>query len=256
MTELTSLASNLHVLGFSSNEVDVYLALLKHAPCHVAPLIKETKLHRNLVYIALERLIDRKLVSEKIMNGKKKFHVLPPDIIQKEFEQKSKVAENVVKALSNVGKFEMTEVNMYVGQKEYNRLISEMDEQLKQDDEILRFGVLSEKLFDPIDDPIIKERFELFRKKNIKLRIIAGSEKKKSIRQDLENYKELNIKVHHFAPQIADPARIYVYPNQSVMIFVLYPDENGDITAIKFKNAIVTKGVVKLFESLWKISIF
>jgi len=256
MSELTSLANSLHVLGFSPNEIDVYLSLLKHAPCHVAPLIKETKLHRNLVYIALDRLVDRKLVSQKIVNGKKKFHVLPPDIIQKEFEQKSRVAEDVVKALNNVGKFELTEVNMYQGQKEYNRLLAELDSQLQPNAEVYRFGVLSDKIFDPMDEPIMKDRLKNFRQKNIKLRIIAGSEKKKSIKADLENYKDLDIKVHHFPQTIADPARTYLYPSLSVVVFVLYPDDNGDLTAIKFKNTVLCKGVVKLFESLWKISIF
>ena len=66
---------NLMRLGLTENEAKVYLALLEIGSTSAGEIIKKTKLHRNIVYDNLEKLIEKGLVSFVLIKNIKHFEV-------------------------------------------------------------------------------------------------------------------------------------------------------------------------------------
>ena len=65
-------------LGLTINESKVYLALLELGSTNAGKIIKKTKLHRNIVYDNLDKLIEKGLVSFVIIKNTKYFETTSP----------------------------------------------------------------------------------------------------------------------------------------------------------------------------------
>lgn len=65
--------------GLTLTETKVYLALLKNGNSLAGKITKETGLHRRTVYDAIERLIEKGLVSYISENNKKHFEAVNPE---------------------------------------------------------------------------------------------------------------------------------------------------------------------------------
>ncbi|MFH1029971.1 MAG: helix-turn-helix domain-containing protein [bacterium] len=63
--------SQLEQLRFSRSEARVYAALLDVGATTAGEVIKRSGLHRNIVYECLDKLKDRKLVSQTVKKEKK-----------------------------------------------------------------------------------------------------------------------------------------------------------------------------------------
>lgn len=86
-------------LGFSPNEAQVYLSLLKNGPSQTGPIIKDTKLHRVLVYTALQRLEDAGLVTVTRKKTIQTFQPTNPANIRTRIERSLRLAESVIPEL-------------------------------------------------------------------------------------------------------------------------------------------------------------
>lgn len=98
-------------LGFTKNEAIVYLSLIKFGKASANELIKDTKLHKKIVYENVERLIDKGLVNYIIENNRKVFVLSSPDMIVElfneklsEIEEKKKTAEIMAKEIGQISK--------------------------------------------------------------------------------------------------------------------------------------------------------
>jgi len=89
-------------LGLGKNEIKVYLTLYDvGGKGKAANLIKSTKLHPNLVYRALEELVDKKLVSKIEKNNIFYFEITAPDAIKELADEKIRLAQLAITALKN-----------------------------------------------------------------------------------------------------------------------------------------------------------
>lgn len=92
----------LQELGLTKNEAKVYTALLELGSTTAGEVIKKTKLHRNIVYDNLERLVEKGLVDFVTIKKIKHFEVSSPnelrDFIQKQ-KQEILRKESLVKEL-------------------------------------------------------------------------------------------------------------------------------------------------------------
>ena len=61
-----TLIDELVQIGFTENESHIYIALLQHGTLKASELLQKTKLQRSVIYSALKKLIEKKLVCEKI----------------------------------------------------------------------------------------------------------------------------------------------------------------------------------------------
>jgi len=140
----------LEKIGFTGNEIKVYLALLELGSVTAGEVIKKTKLHRAGVYDTIERLMKKGIVSYVIKANRKYFEATPPenlisfveekeDKIKKEKEEIKKIIPELdtMRLLSK----EPQDVTVFKGHKGIQSAL----EQLLKAKEIFALGGYSEE---------------------------------------------------------------------------------------------------------------
>lgn len=97
-----SIQAKLEQLGFSANEAIVYLFLAKNGAVQAGPIVRETKLHRALVYTALDRLEDAGLVTVTRKKNIQIFQPNSPESIFRRVESTQQIANEVVPELKKL----------------------------------------------------------------------------------------------------------------------------------------------------------
>ncbi|MSR85342.1 hypothetical protein EXS71_02815 [Candidatus Uhrbacteria bacterium] len=110
------LVGDLKALGLSDNETRVYLALVSIGKVRAGKIIKETGLHRNLVYQALEELIARHLTTKTTQAGVFHFQATDPEHFRDELRERELVAARVIDQLKDRGKLSEQEITLYEGE--------------------------------------------------------------------------------------------------------------------------------------------
>jgi sugar-specific transcriptional regulator TrmB len=132
---------DLEKLGLTRNEAVVYLALLKLGTTTSKAVIEKTLLHRQLVYDALDSLIEKGLVSFVIEANKKHFQTTNPknflEIFEKKENELKQQKHNFLESLKEINKIkeqysEKQEVSVYQGKKGIRNLLLEMIEEKKE----------------------------------------------------------------------------------------------------------------------------
>ncbi|MFH1211838.1 MAG: helix-turn-helix domain-containing protein [Candidatus Woesearchaeota archaeon] len=132
--------------GLSKNEARVYIALLDSGLSSSKPIIKNTGLHRQLVYDALDSLIGKGLVSFVIQANRKHFKAADPKGFMDYFEKKQEEIDEQKQEFQNIlpqlaarkeQSSEKQETTVYSGNKGIKSLIDDM---LNQKSEILTIG--------------------------------------------------------------------------------------------------------------------
>jgi sugar-specific transcriptional regulator TrmB len=102
-------------LGFHKNEIAVYLALFELGKVRAKEIIAYTKLHRNLVYTALDALVARELVTKTIVTGVAEFVANNPQSLIDEVEEKKRIATTVAEELEKKQLETPREVSVHEG---------------------------------------------------------------------------------------------------------------------------------------------
>ncbi|MFA6424173.1 MAG: helix-turn-helix domain-containing protein, partial [Candidatus Magasanikbacteria bacterium] len=110
------LENELLKLGFGKNEAKVYLALIELGKAKAGQIITHTSLHRNLVYLALEILEKRELVTKIMRNGVAEFSANDPRHLIVELEEQKNIAEMVVDEIEKKKEKQTSDVIIYEGE--------------------------------------------------------------------------------------------------------------------------------------------
>lgn len=131
-----NLPAALSGIGLTTYESEVYLALLKLGRTTAGPIIRTTKLHRQHVYTALERLQERGLVSFVVQNNRRNFIGVTPDDLLKRETERFRGFASIIPALKDLQKKATTQLHVetLVGANEFfQSLISAADSAAKGD---------------------------------------------------------------------------------------------------------------------------
>lgn len=113
--------NQLYKLGFSKNETKVYLSLFELGKCRAGQIIETTGLHRNLVYTALEELVEKGLVAKVIKNGVATFSANSPDSLLSMVEEQKNIAEDAIAELKKKGDKNIRDIVVYEGEEGVKR---------------------------------------------------------------------------------------------------------------------------------------
>lgn len=102
-------SEDLQEFGLSNTEAKIYLALVQLNRSQAGGITKKSGVNRTNVYDALERLIEKGLVSYVIENNKKVFEAVPPDRLKVTIEEKQQKLLNVIKELNEKYSSEKTD---------------------------------------------------------------------------------------------------------------------------------------------------
>jgi sugar-specific transcriptional regulator TrmB len=86
--------------GLTHNEVKVYLCLNGNHDLSASQITKKTGVHRRNVYDSLDRLMDKGLINETILNNRKKFNAAHPKHLLMLIEAQKAKIEAIVPSLT------------------------------------------------------------------------------------------------------------------------------------------------------------
>jgi len=109
-------------LGLSRTEAEIYEALIKVGPCFVAPLVRETSKHRQIIYNALDSLERKQLITLSKKNGKNFYAVGDPKRFLIETKQKELLAERLAEQIQDLLQLEKEQIiEVFKGKDSYKK---------------------------------------------------------------------------------------------------------------------------------------
>ena len=241
---MPTIQETLEKLGFTLNETKTYLSLLNLGSCLASDLAKKTELHRRPIYDALNRLIEKGLVSYTIKSGKKYFQASSPEKILDILKEREQEIKDLMPDLKE--KFEKIKPNfkaeVYEG-KEGMKTVLELI--LKEKKECLSMGSTGKGLLTlPYFIPQWQKRRE-------KLKIIYRvlMEDTELNRKRAIDYKKMKYTAHRFLPkEIKNPQTMWVFGNYVALIIVSldYP------IVFLIENKEIADSYRNYFNFMWK----
>jgi sugar-specific transcriptional regulator TrmB len=117
-------------LNFSKNTSSIYLLLLESSGnLKAGEIITKTGLQRSVVYYCLEDLLNRKLISKKILHGVAVYSAQKIEALVYESERKLELTKNIAKQLEQITTIKEREVVVYEGDDIVRRISEKTLEQ-------------------------------------------------------------------------------------------------------------------------------
>jgi len=138
---------DLQKIGFTQNEAIIFMALVKHSPCHVATLVQETKKHRQIVYNALDDIKERNLVSISKRNGKNLYTINDASQILTSIKQTEIVAEHIVTNLNSMIESNDEHAHIYLGTDGYAQALMSFRKNAEVAKEYIVYGGQAKEWF-------------------------------------------------------------------------------------------------------------
>jgi sugar-specific transcriptional regulator TrmB len=227
--------SQIQELGLGEGESQIYLALLKLGSANIMKLSKTTGRHRTHIYDTVDKLKEKGLVSESVVDNKRVLVASDPENILDYLKEQHEKAESVVKDLKKLqSTSKEIKVETYKGKAGLKSVLRDILRE-KQDYVGYGEGTRFAKIF-----PIFFDQFRLQSDKlGIGLKLIL----KKGVK--VPKRKKLQVKHMDFA----SPSTTFVYANK-VVIIIWEPFP----TAIKIIDKQTATSYKSYFNVLWKIA--
>jgi len=147
-------------IGLTKVEAEVYWALLQLGPSLATTVSRKAGIHRRSVYDALDRLIEKGLVSYIISNNKRNYQASNPEKFIDLVKEKENLVSQVLPELKAQYGFskEKEETNFYNGKEGIKYIFEDM---IKEKEEVLVIGA------NPNADEIIRFYFPKYDKKRV-----------------------------------------------------------------------------------------
>ena len=237
-------------LGLSKNEAIVYLSLVRFGSANAGELIRDTKLHKKLVYENLEKLIDKGLVAFITEDNRKVFKIISAHALVDIFEdkitediKKKKEAERTAKEINNiVGSIKQKqEALVYRGKKGVRTFYKEL---LEDGNDYIVFGA-PEKSIGLMDDLFWRNFNVKRRDKKIKAKLIFNE----SIRKYGESIKNKITEIRYFDKDFEPLTETNI---QEDRVAIIVWTEEPILFIIQDKN--VAENYKKYFEKMWRLA--
>lgn len=175
MFVMTSIYQELQKIGLTPNQSLVYLTLFRSGEVKAGEIIKKTGLHRNLVYVALQELIDKKLISKSKSKRVSIYKTLTPTRLLANLQEKERVAKGVIEELGLISlKGNTQEITVYEGVDEFRRHVMRTYSMVKHGGVIRYLGISPE--WHEIVGPVLEHEVEKIQvEKKIKIKALAKS---------------------------------------------------------------------------------
>lgn len=239
---MEQIQAQLQEFGLSNTEAKIYLSLLGLGKSQAGNITKKSNVNRTNVYDALERLIEKGLVSYIAENNIKFFEAVNPDRLKEIIEEKQSNLTNLIKELKSRYSNKKKEEDAVIF-RDKKGIKSVFEDILNEKQELLVYG--AESKFKEIFPFYQKHWNEERAKLKIRIKIIYNEKiKKEKIKEHL---KLIEMK---FLPESYEfPSTVMVYGNNVVTIVW---------AETPFAFLITSNEVVKsnrnFFELLWKIA--
>lgn len=242
------LTAELEQLGLSKNEAKVYLALLHTGLTSAGAVIKKTKLHRVLVYAALDHLIDRHLVSFVYRHNRKHFQASDPSALLDQISTQAQLARTLIPGLKKLQKHsgENLEVKILYGHHGFTTNLEELVRRAAKEDHILRIvgGAQADYFYDAIAE-WYPRYLELLKKHRVSKWQISPNSNSTAFKEKFAREQRTILKTLRHGLGSPTLTRI----TRQLVSIEIYTKE---IVIIQIYNDAVAQGYLDYFGLLWK----
>lgn len=195
----------LQTVGLTKKEAITYIDLLKNGNSKTGIICKRTRIPSSHIYLILENLIDKGIVSFKIINNIKIFKANNPESLTYLFDDKEKTLKNekkkLLESISNLkilpSKFErLSDFQYFQGITGIKSLFTKIINSWKNGDEYYIASAPSEA-FEKLEGFFMNVVFKKKKKDKVKLKILVNKNSKsygeKRKKEPLTEVKYLNI---------------------------------------------------------------
>ena len=243
-----NLKDELIALGLSKNEAAVYLALLELGLSQSGPIIKATKLHRMLVYNALERLVDEGLVTIVHKKTIKLFQAADPASLLERTRRINDKAKSLVPELRRLQEAEgsaMTVRTLFGPEGLWTNLQDIVESAARQKEKTISIigGAKDSGFYETIGQRY-KDYVALAQKLGVKKRLLAPAGFSDEFKKKFSGEKGTKMKTLPTGLTAPSYTRI---TKDMVSIETYYPT----VLVIQIRNPIIAASYLDSFELLW-----
>jgi sugar-specific transcriptional regulator TrmB len=230
----------LREVGLTSNECKVYIAMLKLKSALAGQLAEISGVHRRNVYDALERLIQKGLVSYVSGKKKKYFKAEPPSNLLKLLDAKKEIIQDGMPKLNSIFNEKLLDVNVrvYFGPQGMKNIL---EGHLASKTDILVYGK------SVMDLPDLKFYFPQYKRRRVARRIKVQAIFDSSMRK--KEPKVPYAKIKYLPDNFMGQVSTSVYDNKVAIMLVL-----DTPTVILIESKKLYEAYKGYFELLWKIA--
>ncbi|MBN2052480.1 hypothetical protein JW756_03175 [Candidatus Woesearchaeota archaeon] len=231
----------LESLGLSRNEARIYLSLLSLGEAQAGRISKAAQMNRPATYDALDRLMEKGLVSHYSSANRKVFKPAHPNVFNEQLKERKEAISDVLpelNALFNSSKAkEGTEI--FVGRKGIKSILNDVLLYRKY----VAFGSSGKFL------EIMKHDFVAFQNRKRELRIDSKIVQAESARKNIELRRVAYASFKYLPDSLALPVTIIVYGEKTAIF------SWGDTPmATLITSQPVSKSFQQYFQELWKMA--
>ncbi len=244
-----NMKKNLEDVGFSKNEIKIYLELLKIGKNSKSEeIVKRTKIHKTNVYHCLNTLAEKGFISETKINNVRHYGAYDIDKIVDVFEekqeklenQKKKIINNITLFQKNWPKVQSSKINNYTGNG-IKTILYDILKELKKGDTTYSIGSSGDIMLEKF-----KYYFPSFIKKRVEKGIIFKGIFSIDDRKEFQNEIPLLTEAKFLNSEKMSPMQIMIYKNK-VAIFVM----DTEMQAVLIENDGFAKSQIEYFNFMW-----
>lgn len=240
-----SLQVDLENLGLSKNEASTYLALQRQGKTKAGTIIRETGLHRNIVYQALDALAQKRLLTKSTTGGVSQFQATDPIHLLDGLREKKLTAERIVDALKEQKKIVDQEITVYEGAEGLRAFTLKSAEMLKPGETIHVLGSGGVRFGKAMGTHALKKYYELIEKHGkAKILMYQTQQYTPAMYAMTRGSKKFAFRV---LPFDMTPAAGVVFTDHSVALLVY----EEPITVLEIQNQYLVDAYRNYFEMLW-----
>jgi len=236
-------------LGLTSNEVKIYLHLLKTGKTTTGPIIKETKIANSRVYESLNSLTQKGLVNYTIEKQGKKFEAADPQkFIEIEEDRKAKLKSIIpdLEKLKQTKEFD-TNTAIYEGFEGFKTAFKKIINDCPENETIYILGFSNQQFSNESLRLFLTNMNTKSQEKKQKLKILMDGESKETLGKDRE--REKYSEVRYMPKGYISPAGIDVF-GEYVYIFLW--EKKPFVFMIK--NKMIAESFKQYHKFLWQIA--
>jgi len=231
-------------LGLTNNEVEVYLSLLRQGSATANEVAKKCGLHRQAVYDALERLLEKDFASFFSKNNVRHFKALHPSKIADFLDEKKQNLELLMPELLKIAQEEKesVKVEVFKGKSALRTFFREHIKEVKERKESpLIYGV-EERKFHHADRIAIEKYLNGLRRLGVKEKVLVKEEEKYFVEGKQTIYRKLPEKFFSSMPVSVCGSKLFIHIWGEPIYLIIIESEK------------LAESYKKQFNALWKMA--
>lgn len=234
--------------GLKPKEARVYLSLLRSGQTGASQISRDTGLHGQFVYDALDRLYEKGLAQYVIVRGRRKYSARNPRYLSQQIEERKRGLDELIKTLETQVLIDPAhQFEVFQGQSSFVANEMALLKTMPKGGTVLVIGGENDRYAEKCGGAI-EELDYLRKKKNIRVRYIGAE----SQRAELERRSENRLFSYRILPGNFEGSSNWgVYEELGTFGLYIFSDP---VTSFIVRNKQIAGNFKTFFEVLWKMA--